>query len=135
MKILFPLFAVITLIVLVVAGVQYANMSFLFGVIIPYLAVITFVTGIICRVLKWTSSPVPFRIPTTCGQANSLPWIKQDKLDNPSTAMGVIVRMALEVFFFVPSSGISKLTRERGGLLTAPTNGYGWGAWLSTGHS
>ncbi len=100
MKTLFPLFAVITLILLVVAGVQFANMNFLFGVIIPYAAVATFAVGIICRVVKWASSPVPFRIPTTCGQEKSLPWIKQDKLDNPSGTFGVIGRMALEVLLF-----------------------------------
>ena len=54
----------------------------------------------IVRVLKWGSSPVPFRIPTTCGQQKSLPWIKHSKLENPSGMLGVIGRMALEVFFF-----------------------------------
>jgi nitrate reductase gamma subunit len=43
---------------------------------------------------------VPFRIPTTCGQQKSLPWIKPSKVENPYTAWGVIVRMALEVLLF-----------------------------------
>ena len=30
----------------------------------------------------------------------SFPWIKQSKLENPSTTMGVIGRMLLEVLFF-----------------------------------
>jgi nitrate reductase gamma subunit len=54
----------------------------------------------IFRVLKWGSSPVPFRIPTTCGQQKSLPWIKHSKLENPSGVLGVMGRMALEVLLF-----------------------------------
>src|SRR5208283_3524974 len=100
MKILFPFFTVITLILLVVAGVQFANLQFLFGVVIPYAALATFAAGIIYRVVKWASSPVPFCIPTTCGQMKSFPWIKQSKLENPSSMLGVIGRMALEVFCF-----------------------------------
>jgi nitrate reductase gamma subunit len=50
--------------------------------------------------VQWGRSPVPFRIPTTCGQMESLPWIKQNKLENPSTTMGVVGRMLLEVLFF-----------------------------------
>jgi len=57
--------------------------------------------GIIYRVLFWWgSSPVPFCIPTTCGQEKSLPWIKQNKLESPSSTLGVIGRMALEVLLF-----------------------------------
>lgn len=91
--------------VLVLALVPYALVGgetsrFIFGVVIPYAAFIMFVGGMIVRILKWASSPVPFRIPTTCGQQKSLPWIKQSKLENPSNMLGVIGRMALEVFFF-----------------------------------
>ena len=73
---------------------------FFFGVIIPYIAVLIFVIGIIYRVWKWARSPVPFRIPTTCGQQKSLPWIKANNLENPSNTVGVIGRMALEVLLF-----------------------------------
>jgi nitrate reductase gamma subunit len=51
-------------------------------------------------VLNWAKVPVPFRIPTTCGQEKSLPWIKQAKLDNPSSTLGVVGRMTLEVACF-----------------------------------
>jgi nitrate reductase gamma subunit len=50
--------------------------------------------------VQWGRTPVPFRIPTTCGQQKSFPWIKHDKFENPSTTGGVIVRMLLEVFAF-----------------------------------
>ncbi len=52
------------------------------------------------RVVRWAKSPVPFRIPTTCGQEKSLPWINWSKLDNPDSTKGVIGRMLLEVLCF-----------------------------------
>jgi len=84
-------------------GVWVAHLNVLFGIVIPYIAVIIFFLGMIYRVVKWAKSPVPFRIPTTCSQQKSLPWIKYtyvDKLDNPSTRLGVWGRMILEIFFF-----------------------------------
>lgn len=100
MRALIPFFTVIALVLIVFAGVKMANLHFLFGVLIPYAAFAVFITGFIYRVVQWGRSPVPFRIPTTCGQMESLPWIKQNKLENPSTTMGVIGRMLLEVLFF-----------------------------------
>lgn len=71
-----------------------------FGIIIPYAALFIFIVGIIYRIWKWASAPVPFRIPTTCGQQKSLPWIKANNLENPSSTAGVIGRMALEILLF-----------------------------------
>jgi nitrate reductase gamma subunit len=76
------------------------GVGWIFGVVLPYLALATFFGGLIWRVMDWAKIPVPFRIPTTCGQQKSLPWIKQAKLDNPSSTLGVMGRMALEVLFF-----------------------------------
>jgi nitrate reductase gamma subunit len=59
-----------------------------------------FVSGLVYRVLSWANVPVPFRIPTTCGQERSLPWIKQQKLESPHNALTAVGRMALEVLFF-----------------------------------
>src|SRR5574341_2068578 len=70
------------------------------GVVVPYAAMVTFVLGLAYRVLLWARAPVPFRIPTTCGQQQSLPWIKTASLENPSTTAGVVGRMALEVGLF-----------------------------------
>jgi nitrate reductase gamma subunit len=100
MRVLFAFIIVLLLALAAYAGVEAGNLRFLFGVVIPYVAVLVFITGMIYRVLKWGSAPVPFRIPTTCGQQKSLPWIKQSKLENPSTMLGVIGRMTLEVLFF-----------------------------------
>lgn len=95
-----PLGAVIALVVLGFIGVDAAGLRYLFGVVIPYLAVATFFIGVVYRILKWARSPVPFRIPTTGGQQLSLEWIKPSPLDNPSGIGGVIGRMLLEVFAF-----------------------------------
>ena len=100
MKILLPLFTVIALVVIAFVGVQ-ANLQSVFGIIIPYIAVAIFIVGFVVRVFKWGSSPVPYRIPTTAGQMKSFaPWIKANKIDNPSTPGAVFVRMLLEVFLF-----------------------------------
>lgn len=100
MKILFPFFAVIALVLIAFLGVQVGNLQFLFGVLVPYAAIAVFIIGFIAKVLGWGRSPVPFCIPTTAGQQKSFPWIKQNKLDNPSSTLGVIGRMALEILVF-----------------------------------
>ena len=72
----------------------------LLGVIVPYAAITTFLVGVSYRVVRWSLSPVPFRIPTTCGQQKSLPWIKVSWLENPYRTTGVIFRMVLEILLF-----------------------------------
>ena len=96
----FSFFMVVLLVLIAFIGVGAANLQLLFGVIIPYLALLCFVAGLIYRVVIWARSPVPFRIPTTCGQQKSLPWIKSDCIENPHNALGVVVRMFLEIFLF-----------------------------------
>jgi nitrate reductase gamma subunit len=96
------LVALIAVSVLFLAGMvgAGAGLRTLFGIIIPYFALCIFLVGLIYRILGWAGVPVPFRIPTTCGQQKTLPWIRHDKLDNPDSTMGVIGRMAIEVFCF-----------------------------------
>ena len=81
-------------------GGQVAGLRPVFGTLIPYAAFVTFLLGVSYRILVWMRSPVPFRIPTTCGQQKSLPWIKSSRLENPSSTLGVIGRMALEIGLF-----------------------------------
>jgi len=76
------------------------GMAWIFGVVLPYVAVVLFLGGLIYRVLSWAKIPVPFRIPTTCGQQKTLPWIKHDKLDNPNNGITTVGRMALEILLF-----------------------------------
>ena len=100
MRALIAFIAVLFLVAVAYVGVETLQLNFVFGIILPYAAVLTFIVFMIVRILKWGSSPVPFRIPTTCGQQKSLPWIKQNKLENPSGFFGVLGRMTLEVLFF-----------------------------------
>lgn len=122
---IFSFFVVAILIVVALVGVKVAGFTYLFGVILPYLAFLIFTVGMIYRVIKWSKSPVPFRIPTTGGQQKSLPWIKQSKLDNPSTGMGVVGRMILEIFLF---RSLFRNTRTE--LHPGPRLAYKWEKWL-----
>ncbi|MFH0933392.1 MAG: sulfate reduction electron transfer complex DsrMKJOP subunit DsrM [Nitrospirota bacterium] len=119
------LLAVVGLVLIAYIGVEAAHLNYLFGAIIPYAAFSIFILGIIYRVLKWAARPVPFRIPTTAGQQKSLPWIKQNKIDNPSSALGVIVRMAFEVLLF---RSLFRNTRTE--LTGGPKLSYASAKWL-----
>ena len=103
----------------------------IFGVIIPYIAILTFVIGVSIRVLKWAKIPVPFKITTTCGQQKSLSWINNNNLESPHNTNGVFWRMVLEVLFFR-----SLFRNTRTGLIDGPKIVYGpdkilWAASLA----
>jgi nitrate reductase gamma subunit len=100
MAALYSTSAVVILLFLIILGVWGMGWYSLFGVVIPCLAFVLFVAGFIYRVLKWASSPVPFHIPTICGQQKSLPWIKASRVDSPYTTGGVVARLALEILLF-----------------------------------
>ena len=100
MKILVSLVAVLALLALAYVGTEVAGLQVVFGIVLPYVAVLVFLGGFVYRVLSWAKVPVPFRIPTTCGQQKSLPWIKSSNLESPHNKAGVIGRMALEVLLF-----------------------------------
>lgn len=125
MGIKFSLLAVVALIAAVFMGVKGLGLSYFFGVVFPYVAIFTFLGGFVYRILKWAGAPVPFRIPTTGGQQKSLPWIKQSKLDNPTTTAGVVGRMLLEVLFFRSLFRNTKLEYRDG-----PKIDYQWEKWL-----
>jgi nitrate reductase gamma subunit len=99
MNVLISLGAVCVLFVIGLLG-AFPALGWLFGILIPYVALAVFLGGMTYRVIGWAKIPVPFRIPTTCGQQKSLPWIKQAKLDCPSSTLGVIGRMFLEIVCF-----------------------------------
>jgi nitrate reductase gamma subunit len=91
---------ILVLLLSVVAYFGGPAVETLFGIIIPYAAIAVFLIGLICRILRWANLPVPFRIPTTCGQQKSLPWIKSSRLDNPASGLGTVMRMVLEILLF-----------------------------------
>ncbi|MBF0223840.1 MAG: sulfate reduction electron transfer complex DsrMKJOP subunit DsrM [Desulfobacterales bacterium] len=105
-----------------------AGLKMLFGIVIPYLAFAVFFVGVINRIVSWSRSPVPFRIPTTCGQQKSLPWFKQAKIDNPSTTVGVIARMALEIFLFRSLFRNTKMQLHKSE--NGPKITFQWELWL-----
>jgi nitrate reductase gamma subunit len=100
MSIIISLLAILVLILIAWIGAGTAGLTYLFGVVLPYAAFAVFIIGFIRRILSWARSPVPFRIPTTCGQQKTLPWLGSNNLENPHNTLGVIGRMALEVLFF-----------------------------------
>ena len=100
MNLLKSIVAVLILTLVALGFSASSGLAYLLTVFIPYLAFAIFIVGFVCRVVRWGKSPVPFRIPSTCGQEKSLPWIKTNPLDNPSGLWGVIGRIALEVLLF-----------------------------------
>jgi nitrate reductase gamma subunit len=103
-------------------------MSYLFSGIIPYAAAVVFLIGIVCRLARWAAAPAPFRIPTTCGQQKSLPWIPSSRLDNPHSTLGVLGRMALEILFFRSLFRNTKADLKEGTAFV-----YGSAKWLWLG--
>jgi [DsrC]-trisulfide reductase subunit M len=125
MKIINPLIIVLVLVALAYFGVN-AGLTSLFGVVIPYFAVLVFLLGFIYKVYGWAKSPVPFRIPTTCGQEKSLPWIKENKIENPSSTLAVVIRMALEVLLFRSLFRNTKAEVNKGAKLAYGSNKWLW---------
>ena len=98
------------------------------AIVVPYCALAIFLLGLSWRVIRWAASPVPFRIPTVCGQQKSLPWIKSSWLESPSSTPGVIARMGLEVLLF---RSLFRNTRAR--LQDGPRLIQGEAKWLWLG--
>ncbi len=124
MNVLIGLGAVLALSVIAYL-VSVAGGQLVFGVIFPYMALVIFLFGVLWRIFTWARVPVPFKIPTTCGQQNTLPWIKSSQLESPHTRWGLMGRMALEVLFF---RSLFRNTRME--LREGPKLAYGSNEWL-----
>lgn len=127
MKVVVPLVLVGLLFSLGLLGAA-PGLGWVFGVVFPYLALALFIGGLVYRVMSWANVPVPFRIPTTCGQQKSLDWIKQDRLSNPHNKPTVVGRMALEILFFR-----SLLKNTKTELVGGNRVVYGTDLWLWLG--
>jgi nitrate reductase gamma subunit len=134
MGILVSFLAVAGLFAAALVGIEALNLRWFFGTVFPYAAFALFVGGFVAKVLGWARSPVPFRIPTTCGQQKSLPWIKQSKIENPSTTLGVVARMALEVLAFRSLFRNTKM-QLHDGKLSYSSNKWLWAAALAFHYS
>jgi len=126
MNILVSLLALLVVVIIAVIGVEVAGLEVLFGIIIPYTAMLTFLSGIVYRVIHWAKSPVPFRIPTVAGQQKSLNWIKNSKLESPHSTLGVLGRMLLEVLFFRSLFRNTKAEIKKGPKLVYGSAKYLW---------
>ena len=128
LSILFSSFAVMVVVLIPWIGVGAFDLRILFGIIIPYAAMLTFFVGIVVRVIDWSRSPVPFRIPTTAGQEWSFPWIKTNPIDNPKGTGGVVIRMIFEVLTFRSLFRNTRLEYRR--VDGVPKIDYEWEKWL-----
>jgi len=135
MALVISLLAVIVLVVIALLGTGPLGLQYLFGVVFPYAALATFLIGLVYRVIKWSRSPVPFNIPTTCGQQKSHPWIKHSRLESPNSTLGVIGRMALEIFFFRSLFRNTKIDLKKGPKLVYGSEKYLWLAGLAFHYS
>ena len=126
MKYLFPLVAVIVLARIAWVGSTIPGMQNVFGIDVPYAALILFIGGFCWRVVYWAKSPVPFKIPTTCGQGYSMPWVKRDKLEAPVSTGEVVGRMFLEVVFFRSLWRNTKADMQPGPVLTYKSTRWLW---------
>ncbi len=100
LSVLVAAFAVAALAALGFFGSQAPALRPVLGIAVPYGALAVFAGGLAWRVALWARSPVPFRIPTTCGQQRSLDGIRESRLESPFTGWGVAARVGLEVLLF-----------------------------------
>ena len=121
-----PLIAVTILFLISYLGAQVSGLQYLFGVVVPYLAILTFVLGFAYRMINWSRSPVPFSIPTTGGQQKSLPWVKHSKFDSPVNGWQVVVRMALEILTFRSLFRNTRMKLTQGGRLSYQLEIFLW---------
>ena len=121
-----PLIAVIVLFLISLLGAQVSGLQYVFGIVIPYLAIIIFVLGFAARIIGWSRSTVPFSIPTTGGQQKSLPWIKHAQFDSPVSKWQIVVRMALEIFTFRSLFRNTRMKLQEGGRISYQLELFLW---------
>jgi nitrate reductase gamma subunit len=115
--------------VFVLALIAYLGslgLPWLFGIVLPYVAVLVFLIGVTMRVMDWSRSAVPFRITTTCGQQKSLPWIKHARFDNPSSKFATFIRMTLEILTFRSLFRNTRMKLKEGDRLTYSLEIFLW---------
>lgn len=122
------LIAVIGIALLAGAASRVDGIKPFIAIVLPYGALAILLIGLSWRMIRWSLSPVPFRIVTVCGQQKSLPWIKAGWLESPYSTPGVIARMGLEVLMF---RSLFRNTRSR--LQEGPKLIYGEAKWLWLG--
>jgi nitrate reductase gamma subunit len=127
-KVLKPLIAVIVLALIPWVGITYGKLDYVFAIVIPYAAAAILILGLLFRLVDWLRRPVPFRIPTTCGQEKSLDWVKPNPLESPSNPFMAAVRVLSEVLLFR-----SLFRNTKAELSGGPRLVYGSHKWLWLG--
>ncbi|MBS0614037.1 MAG: sulfate reduction electron transfer complex DsrMKJOP subunit DsrM [Proteobacteria bacterium] len=122
------LYAVLALVLLGILASRSAVASIAVTVVLPYLAWGTLLVGVCYRVWRWARVPVPFRIPTTCGQQRSLPWLPRAPLDNPDNALWATLRVGFETLLFRSLLRDNRPRIEAGRLAYSPTRALWLGA-------
>lgn len=126
MRFVAPLLPIGCLLLAAYLGVAVLRWDALFGVVVPYLALLIFLLGCGYRIYTWMRAPVPYRIPTTAGQAKSLDWIGYDRLESPFTRWDVLGRMILEVLLFRSLFRNTAARLRPGPNLTYPSSKWLW---------
>ena len=88
MKSLISVILIIVIILLALGVAMSPAMTLILTGVIPYVVFVILLAGFAYRIVIWGKAPVPFRIPTTCGQEKSLPWIKANPVENPAGPPG-----------------------------------------------
>ena len=127
-KTLYALISVVAIALAAAAAASVDGVRPLVAIVLPYAAVALLAGGLSWRVIRWARSPVPFRIPTVCGQEKSLPWIRNSWLESPHSTVGVMARMGLEILLF---RSLFRNTQSR--LREGPRLTYGENKWLWLG--
>lgn len=125
-KVYRPLLMVLVLAAIPYIAVEFFGLSYLFGVVIPYLAALLFVLGFAWRMFDWLKRPVPFRITTTTGQERSLEWIRQEPIESPSNGFQAAVRVLAEVLFFRSLFRNTKAELHQGPRLSYASSKWLW---------
>ncbi len=125
-KYMYSFLAVIVLFLISYLGAEAKGIQYIFGIIIPYLAILVFICGFVSKVMGWARSAVPFRIPTTCGQQKTQDWIKPDPVDCPTTTGGVIARMFLEIVAFRSLFRNTRMKFREGGKISYSIEIFLW---------
>lgn len=100
-------------------------------IVAPYVAAATFLAGFAWRLRRWAATPVPFPIATTAGQQASLRFLRPGRLESPSSGLGVIGRVALEVLLFRSLFRNTGRERHAGVRLAFPERKALWAAALA----
>lgn len=130
MNVLFSLAVVGVLVAIGYVGALVPALAPVLGVVLPYAAILIFIGGFVWKIVDWARSPVPFRIPTTCGQEKTHPWIKSNYFDSPHDTLGVIGRMLAEVLFFRSLFRNTKAEIKDGPKVVYGSTKYLWAAGL-----